>query len=384
MAWTDREPTRTPLQRPAPPAAVALALLIGLGIGYLVFHYLDEWTGPPAVEPRVVTPRGELSDLEKSNIAIFKEASPSVAYITTLGQRMDLWTLSVSEVPQGAGSGIVWDAAGHIVTNFHVVQDASAAKVTLWDHKTYDADVTGVAPNFDLAVLRIRAPSSKLSPIPLGRSSDLQVGQLTYAIGNPFGLDQTLTTGVVSALGRTIETENHRQIDEVIQTDAAINPGNSGGPLLDSAGRLIGVNTAIASPSGASAGVGFAIPVDTVNRIVPKLIRYGRVARPRLGVVMNDAISRAVTQQLGVSGMLILSVQSGSPAAVAGLRGTRRDRDGSIIPGDIIQAIDGRSVSTSDDVYAALEEHKPGDLLKFSLLREGKPVEVTVRLGQAQ
>ena len=384
MSWVDRETTSLPGHRPTPPAAVALALLVGLGAGYLAFHYLEEWSGQPAVEPRVVTPRGELSSLERANIAIFKATSPSVAYITTLGQQMDLWTLSVTEVPQGAGSGIVWDEAGHIVTNFHVVQDASAAKITLWDHKTYEADVTGVAPNFDLAVLRIRAPKSKLRPIPLGRSSDLQVGQLTYAIGNPFGLDQTLTDGVVSALGRTIESETHRQIEDVIQTDAAINPGNSGGPLLDSAGRLIGVNTAIASPSGASAGVGFAIPVDTVNRIVPKLIKYGRVARPRLGVVLNDGLSRAITQQLGVSGVVILNVQKGSPAAALGLRGTRRDQDGSIIPGDIIRFIDGKPVSTTDDLYAVLEEHQSGDVVKLAILRGQQPMEVAVQLGKVQ
>ena len=220
---------------------MALALLVGLGAGYLAFHYLEEWSGQPAVEPRVVTPRGELSSLERANIAIFKATSPSVAYITTLGQQMDLWTLSVTEVPQGAGSGIVWDEAGHIVTNFHVVQDASAAKITLWDHKTYEAERHRRCAELRLGGAAHPGAEEQAETHPLGAQLGPAGGQLTYAIGNPFGLDQTLTDGVVSALGRTIESETHRQIEDVIQTDAAINPGNSGGPLLDSAGRLIGV-----------------------------------------------------------------------------------------------------------------------------------------------
>ena len=207
------------------------------------------------------------------------------------------------------------------------------------------------------------------------------MGQSVYAIGNPFGLSQTLTTGIVSALGRTIQTETGRTIEEVIQTDAAINPGNSGGPLLDSAGRLVGVNTAIASPSGASAGVGFAIPVDIVNRIVPKLVRHGRVVRATLGVTFNEPLGRMITRRMGVTGVLVLRVQPGSPAEAAGLRGTGRTAEGSLVAGDIIQAVDGRGIRTVDDLYAVLEEHKAGEVVTLSILRAGKTVTVDVTLG---
>jgi S1-C subfamily serine protease len=322
--------------------------------------------------------------VEKTNIAIFREASPSVVYITTLAERLNPWTLSTRETPQGAGSGFIWDDAGHIVTNFHVVQEASRATVTLWNHQTYDAEIVGVAPNVDLAVLRIHAPRDMLRPIPIGASDDLQVGQNVYAIGNPFGLDQTLTTGVVSALGRTIESVTNRPIEEVIQTDAAVNPGNSGGPLLDSAGRLIGVNTAIASPSGASAGVGFAIPVDAVNRVVPQIIQHGRIVRPQLGVVLNDRVSRALTRRMGIPGVLVLAVEKGSPAEAAGLRGTMIARDGSLVPGDVIQKIGATKVRSADDLYAALEKYKPGETVRLTIVRDGQEMQVDVTLGSGE
>jgi S1-C subfamily serine protease len=366
------------------PSVVLLALVIGLLAGYFLFSYLRDRSGEPAVELRVVVPRGELAEVEKTNIAIFREASPSVAYITTLGERLNPWTLGIREVPQGTGSGFIWDDAGHIVTNFHVVQDASGATVTLWNHQTYDAEIVGVAPNVDLAVLRIQAPKDTLRPIPVGTSKDLQVGQSTYAIGNPFGLDQTLTTGVVSALGRTIESLTNRPIEEVIQTDAAVNPGNSGGPLLDSAGRLIGVNTAIASPSGASAGVGFAIPVDTVNRVVPQLIKHGRIVRPRLGVVLNDRVSQMLTRSMGIPGVLVLDVQKNSPAEAAGLRGTTIARDGTIVPGDVIQEVGGNDVRSADDLYTELEKYKPGEVVKLTLVRDGQTMQVEVRLSAGE
>ncbi|HTP50889.1 MAG TPA: trypsin-like peptidase domain-containing protein, partial [Anaeromyxobacteraceae bacterium] len=236
----------------------------------------------PRAAPRPVVARGDLAADEQANVALFKQASPSVVYITTLTRRL-VGYFDVTEVPQGTGSGFIWDASGHVVTNFHVIQGASAARITLHDQSEWPATLVGASPDQDIAVLRIAAPRGRLAPILLGRSADLQVGQRVFAIGNPFGLDFTLTTGIVSALGRSIPSLTGRKIEDVIQTDAAINPGNSGGPLLDSAGRLIGVNTQIASPSGGSAGIGFAVPVDTVNRVVPQLIEHGRVTRPRLG-----------------------------------------------------------------------------------------------------
>jgi S1-C subfamily serine protease len=253
--------------------------------------------------------------------------------------------------------------------------------VRLWDHETYDADLVGVAPNYDLALLRINAPASKLRPIPIGESANLQVGQKTFAIGNPFGLDQTLTTGVLSALGRTIQAVTGRPIEDVIQTDAAVNPGNSGGPLLDSAGRLIGVNTAIYSPSGASAGIGFAVPVDTVNRIIPQLLSQGKVVRPFMGVRISDPIGQQITQRMGVPGLLVMVVEPGSPAERAGVKGTATTSDGGrIIPGDVIQQVDGKPVNNSDQLYSALEKHKPGDQVTLTLYRNKETRDVKFAL----
>jgi S1-C subfamily serine protease len=274
------------------------------------------------VPPRAVTPRGPLGADELAHIELFRKASPSVVHITSLGAQRDMFSMNVQQVPRGTGTGFLWDAAGHVVTNFHVIQGANGAKVTLADQTTFDASLVGAFPDRDLAVLRIDAPKDKLPPIALGTSRDLIVGQRVYAIGNPFGLDQTLTTGIVSALNREIESFNNRSIRGVIQTDAAINPGNSGGPLLDSAGRLIGVNTQIASPSGASAGIGFAIPVDEVNRIVPRLIRDGRFVRPAIGVSagprgLGEALKLPpVTQAGGGAGQA--GVRSGGPARPMG------------------------------------------------------------------
>ncbi|MDP3225440.1 MAG: trypsin-like peptidase domain-containing protein, partial [Rubrivivax sp.] len=253
------------------------------------------WLTPTLVQgkadavPRAITPRGPLTADELVHVDLFKRSSPSVVHITSLGVQRDMFSANVQQVPRGTGTGFVWDGNGHIVTNFHVIQGANGARVTLADQTSFDAQLVGAFPDRDLAVLKIDAPKDKLPPIAVGSSKDLLEGQRVYAIGNPFGLDQTLTTGIVSALNREIESFNQRTIRGVIQTDAAINPGNSGGPLLDSAGRLIGVNTQIASPSGASAGIGFAIPVDEVNRIVPRLIRDGRFVRPALGITAGPA-----------------------------------------------------------------------------------------------
>ncbi|HEY7217720.1 MAG TPA: trypsin-like peptidase domain-containing protein, partial [Candidatus Binatia bacterium] len=273
--------------------------------------------------------------------------------------------------------GFVWDTNGDIITNFHVIQNADAAQVTLADQSNWKARVVGVAPDKDLAVLRIDAPDNRLRPIPIGTSKDLQVGQSVFAIGNPFGLDQTLTTGIISALNREIESVTRRPIQGVIQSDAAINPGNSGGPLLDSAGRLIGVNTAIYSPSGVSAGIGFAIPVDTVNRIVPELIRSGRVTRPGLGIQVAD---EQIAQRLGVTGILVVDVTRGGAAAKAGIQPTRRDSEGRLRLGDVITAVDGRKVESPNDLYLALEKFKVGDTVTVSLLRNGKTVQTKVAL----
>jgi S1-C subfamily serine protease len=335
----------------------------------------------PRATPRTVAPRGELSAGEKSTIAVFREASPSVVHITVIAVQRDLFTLNLYQIPEGTGSGFVWDNSGNIITNFHVIQNADAAQVTLADQSTWKARRVGAAPDKDLAVLRIDAPANKLRAIPVGTSKDLQVGQSVFAIGNPFGLDQSLTTGVISALGREIESVTRRPIQGVIQTDAAINPGNSGGPLLDSAGRLIGVNTAIYSPSGASAGIGFAIPVDTVNRIVPELIRSGKVTRPGMGIqIAEDQIA----ERLGVTGVLVVDVAQGSAAAKAGLRPTRREASGRVKLGDVITSIDGKKIESANELFLALEKYKIGDSINVSLLREGKAVQVKVTLEAVQ
>jgi S1-C subfamily serine protease len=332
--------------------------------------------------PRPVDARGPLASDERATIDLFHKASASVVYITTRTQQIDLWTRNVFEVPQGTGSGFVWDERGHVVTNFHVVQGADAADVTLGE-EAYEASLVGTAPDQDLAVLKIQAPRAKLAPIKVGTSADIEVGQKVFAIGNPFGLDHTLTTGIVSALGRTIQSVTNRPIDGAIQTDAAINPGNSGGPLLDSSGRLIGVNTAIYSPSGASAGIGFAVPVDTVNRVVTELIAYGKVVRPRLGVGLDDRISAIVTRRLGVKGVMLIEVDEGSPAARAGLRPTRRGR-GTLIPGDIVQEIDGKPVASSDELLGRLGNYRPGDAVSLTIWRDGQVRSVRATLGAAE
>ncbi len=331
--------------------------------------------------PREIEPRGDLSEVEKTNIAIYKRSKPAVVHITSMSVQRDEWTLNIQEVPEGTGSGFIWDEGGHIVTNYHVIKSGPTALVTLADHSTYRATRIGVAPDKDLAVLRIDAPKGKLTPIRVGKSEDLQVGQMAYAIGNPFGLDLTLTTGVISALGREIQSVTKRTIKNVIQTDAAINPGNSGGPLLDSAGRLIGVNTAIYSPSGSSAGIGFAIPVDEVNRVVPQLIKKGKLERPGLGIqVFNDQIAR----NLGANkGTLVYQVLPGSAAERAGLRPTQRTPTGDILRGDIISAIDDQPIEKANDLFDVLEKYKVGDTVSVTVLRADGEVKLQVTLGSA-
>jgi len=330
-------------------------------------------------QPRVVAARGDLAEDEKNTIDVFQEVSPSVVYITSIEVRRSIFSLNVYEIPQGTGSGFVWDREGRIVTNYHVVGDASRVEVTLGDNSVYKGIMVGAAPDKDIAVLQISAPADELQPIPLGESETLQVGQKVFAIGNPFGLDHTITSGIVSALDREITAVTGRTIQGVIQTDAAINPGNSGGPLLDSAGRLIGVNTAIYSPSGASAGIGFAVPVDVVNRVVPEIIRHGKVIRPGIGVTLA---SERIARRLEIEGLLVINVQPGSSADKAGIRETRQVR-GQIILGDIILAVNGVPVKSYDDLRDELDRYQIGDEVTLIVLRGDEHIEVKVRLEEA-
>ena len=332
-----------------------------------------------AGRPRPVEPRTVLTSEELSLTALFEEASPSVVNVTSIAIRTDFFRLNEFQIPQGAGTGFVWDRSGHVVTNYHVIMRADRARVTLADQSTWEATVVGVSPEKDLAVLHVEAPPERLWPIRLGSSHDLRVGQTVLAIGNPFGFDQTLTTGIISALGREIESVARVPIRDVIQTDAAINPGNSGGPLLDSAGRLIGVNTAIASPSGSSAGIGFAIPVDTVNVVVPDLIAYGRILRPTLGV---ELAPRQVSRRLGIEGVLVWNVIEGSGADRAGIQPTSRDRRGRWVLGDILLAIDGRPVRSAEELGLRLEDFEAGDRVKVIVDRNGRRLELDVELGE--
>jgi S1-C subfamily serine protease len=331
------------------------------------------------VEPRAVTPRGDLAADEKGTIDLFERSRDAVVFITTTQRVMEYWSRNVFTIPRGAGSGFIWDDKGHIVTNFHVIVGAAEARVRLSDGKEHTAALVGASPMHDLAVLRIDT-AVKRAPLPLGTSADLKVGQKVFAIGNPFGLDWTLTTGIVSALDRSLKGEDDGVIEHLIQTDAAINPGNSGGPLLDSAGRLIGVNTAIYSPSGASAGVGFAVPVDTVNRVVPQLIAKGRYARPALGIEVDQRVNETAAQHLGLKGVLVLSVRAGSGAQAAGLIGARFDRDGAFVPGDVITKVEGKAVDSVPGLLSRLDDFRPGDKVRLTLLREGKEEERTVML----
>ena len=356
-------------------AAIALA-----GAALLAMPNLVQ--GRTEVAARTVAPRGALAADEQANIELFRRTSPSVVHITTLETQRDFFSTNVQQVPRGTGTGFAWDEHGHVVTNFHVIQGGSGARVTLSDQTTYPAKLVGAFPDRDLAVLKIDVPAAKLPPIPLGTSRDLLVGQRVYAIGNPFGLDQTLTTGIVSALNREIQSFNDRTIRAVIQTDAAINPGNSGGPLLDSAGRLVGVNTQIASPSGASAGIGFAIPADEVARIVPRLIRDGRYLRPAIGVTAGPAeLHRALKLPKGVA---LVQVEAKGPAARAGLQPFRRASNGDIVAGDVITAINGEAVADLDDMLAALERRQPGDSVTLTVWRNGQSRKQGIVLGSGE
>jgi S1-C subfamily serine protease len=315
---------------------------------------------------------------EENTIQVFKSASASVVCVTNIAVRQDVFMDAVDAVPQGTGTGFVWDRDGHIVTNYHVVEGGNAFLVTLQDHTELEAEVVGKEPRKDIAVLKVKAPADKLKPLPLGDSDHLQVGQKTLAIGNPFGLDNTLTTGIVSALDRQVQSIGRVTIHGMIQTDAAINPGNSGGPLLDSSGNVIGMNMMIFSPSGASAGIGFAVPSNTIKRIVPQLIAHGHTIQAGIGVsVLRD---EQKLELLGdVDGVVVRQVETGLPAQRAGVRGLRFLR-GRLILGDLIVGVDGQPVKDYDDLYNALDRHKVGESVEFKFLRDGKTRRVTIVL----
>ena len=357
---------------------LAVAFLGGILSASLIF------TNPTSLDflPPPALAGTRLTADETSTIRLFQRNTPSVVFITNLATRRDAFTLGSLEVPQGAGSGFVWDTKSHIVTNFHVIRGASEVRVTLSGGTDYAATVVGVDEDRDVAVLKIETKAgtsdAALRPLQIGTSEDLQVGQRVFAIGNPFGLDHTLTTGVISGVQREISSGNTgRPIEGIIQTDAAINPGNSGGPLLDSSGSVIGINTAIFSPSGANAGVGFAIPVDLVKSSVEQILLFGKVVRPMMGISFAPD---AAVEQLGVTGVLVLDAREGGPASKAGVHGTTRDEYGRLVLGDIILSVNGKKVKTASDLYRALDKSNIGDSLDVELLRGDKTVHVPIVL----
>jgi S1-C subfamily serine protease len=318
---------------------------------------------------------------EANSTEIFRRASPAVVFVTSKALRRNFFGPNILEIPRGSGSGFIWEESGLIVTNFHVIAGADRLTVTLQDQTEYDAEVIGVAPEKDLAVLRIEDPPEGLIGLPLGDSSELSVGRKVLAIGNPFGLDTTLTTGIVSALGREIQSASNRKIRGVIQTDAAINPGNSGGPLLNSLGQLIGVNTAIYSPSGASAGIGFAIPVNTVRDVIPQLISYGRILRPIAGL---ELASDRWINRYRIKGVPVVRVYPGLPAEQAGLTGAKRNSRGEIVLGDIIVQINDKPVRTNDDYFSAIEALESGDTALIKTKRGDEDRQYKVKLTESQ
>jgi 2-alkenal reductase len=348
---------------------VIIALLIVLGV-YIAQPYVDRLLFS-ATTPRAVQPRGSLSDLERSTIELFERDSPSVVQVVARSSAGEMLQ-NEGEGAAQSGTGFVWDEAGHIVTNDHVVQGTDTVAVRFASGQVSRAKILGTAPNYDLAVLQLDNARSLPPPLPIGTSSDLKVGQLVFAIGNPFGLDQSLTTGIISALKRRLPTSSGREISDVIQTDAAINPGNSGGPLLDSAGRVIGVNTAILSPSGTSAGIGFAIPIDIVNRVVPEIIRRGYVPTPGIGIV---AANEAVATRAGADGVVIMQTVPGSGAERAGLRGV--DVNAQRL-GDVIVGVNGKPVHRLSDLTQELERVGVGKKVTLAVKRDGRDMSVDV------
>jgi len=345
---------------------------------------------PPAADAQVSderVPLDELSPEERVNVSVYENVNRSVVNISTVATRPSAFMLLEYE-SEGAGSGSVLDKQGHILTNFHVVEGARDIQVTLFDGKSYEATPVGGDASSDVAVIKIEAPSESLFPVTFADSSRLRVGQRVFALGNPFGLERTLTIGIISSLDRTLPTRNNRTVKSVIQTDAAINPGNSGGPLLDSHSRLIGMNTAIASRTGQSAGVGFAIPANMIQRVVEQLIEDGRVIRPETGIALVSRTER---------GLRIAALAPGGPAERAGLRGPKlireRKRQGPFVyeyqtvdrsAADLIVAVDDQPITTADDLLTIVESKRPGEQVKFTVLREGRTLEVPLVLGESE
>jgi len=346
---------------------------------------MDRPSGPEAASPQTAVPAqietvpaaARLTEDERNTIEVVRKTKNSVVYITNLQYVRDFFYSSDEPVPRGSGSGFVWDERGHIVTNFHVIDEGDKFMVSLPDQRQVEATLVGRDPTKDIAVLQLGESVAGLAPVTIGTSRDLQVGQKVIAVGNPFGFDHTVTKGIVSALGRAMPGAGGVTIRDMIQTDASINPGNSGGPLLNSAGELIGMNTMIASPSGASSGVGFALPVDTVRMIVPQIIQFGKVTRPDLGVTfVRDEVAR----RAGVEGAVILEVNRATRAYDAGLRGLYRDNFGRLLIRDVITAIDSVKIKSYDDLFTALDNYKIGDTVALTVEREGKPRQVRIQL----
>lgn len=357
---------------------LAIWVIGGLYLFTFLFAYFEQYWLVKQAQPRAVLARGNLADNELSTINIFNTTSPSVVFISTNKIVRNYWTRDIRKVPKGTGSGFIWDEFGHVVTNYHVIKGASEANIRLNDGRTFQARLVGISPNHDLAVLKINVPLNIPPAIPIGLSSNLQVGQSVYAIGNPFGLDHTLTSGIVSALNRSLSADSDLIINNLIQTDAAINPGNSGGPLLDSAGRLIGINTAIYSPSGAYAGIGFAVPVDTVNKVVPQLIVFGKYSRPSLGIFVDESINKQIASELGIDGVIVLEVNSDS-ANSSKLHAVKVSRFDFVI-GDVIQSINQVPVNSVKSLFTELDKYKIGDTVSLSLFSQGENRTVLVVL----
>jgi S1-C subfamily serine protease len=372
-------------------APLILAVLVGFLLGGLLLWWLAPHLGGlhgPALNPnaaeRQPAPASPPDAEEMEAINVFKGARDSVVTVNTYVLVRRLSSRNVERQATGTGSGFFWDDDGRIVTNFHVVREAVAnqgvgVRVVAGDRSTWDARIVGVAPDYDLAVIQAGAPKDKIKKIKVGTSAGLQVGQKAFAIGNPFALSLTMTAGIVSAVDREIESQTDRPITGAIQTDAPINPGNSGGPLLDKDGRLIGVNTSIATPSGGNVGIGFAIPVDTVNRIVTEIIKNGKVLQPDAGVTLVD--QRRLRRAGFPNGVMILRVDPGGPADKAGLHGISTDpQTGDVTPGDLILSIDGQAVNANTDFARLVAQHKVGDTVKLTIERDDKKLEVPLTL----
>ncbi len=358
--------------------------LIAVGASALLFNFgnlgqlKDNGVAFAEQVPKGISEPSAVSD-EQNNVEVYRTLSPGVAFINTTSISQDMWG-DVQE-GKGNGSGSVIDAQGHILTNFHVIEDAQKITVSFGGDKVYPAKMIGGDPDTDLAVIQIEPPAQGLTVIPLGDSDKLDVGQKVLAIGNPFGLDRTLTTGVISGLQRPIRARNGRPIDAAIQTDASINPGNSGGPLLDKFGRMIGINSQILAPAGGSVGVGFAIPVNTAKRIVPQLIQTGTVNRPKLYGTLYSVEQLSGQVELPVDhGLLIRDVPANSSLSAAGLRGISRNASGDVVLGDIILSADGAKISDQDDLFRLLDKKQVGDTIQVEIFRNGKTQTVPVKL----